>query len=886
MRERLSIPLLISDESSESNTSSVVQPNIRHPVQHERGGTVRIGTEAQIRDEIARAREAEAAIRAADNIRLQQERNDILEAHTTLINERRAFEERTRAVNLAQEREWNELVPAIPLEQDIPRNPEWVSRVALQRTRFNYLREFGESNIADQGIRFDGDGNPHERERDAAHERDAAAAYFLQNNLDPGWAFVQNTAGNNANAGRVPLQDRGHQDRPPHMQENVDIIRDDQHDRNSSGNDPSGPEDSDSGSVPPDNEKIVAKILTTIPPKMRRYIIEKRNWVPELLDRWKLMSYCLDYEERQDRAVYYDRIYEKEHHKRSAPDPKPQDTRKRNETGRFERADNRHDERREMINVGTIHLGMITTTIDRIDLDRAPVEMTMAIIADVRIIAIGLHSIRITSNEETRGMRPNLSYAILVNVRAMQEGADAGPSNGPGTAEAAAANETDGHNERRTRSHTSSEFGSERNLSYYDEIEERSSHASSRSSVGHCGIRTLEDYDDLEEDASPAVYSDFTLTENWGRPVPFSWIGPDDIAVSTLHGPMSLSMESLIGLANDDDETVVWIVEPGFDETDALGLVQLFYGYDSLLLREMLADFIFKTENRGLAYFAPSEMSSEQEWCESSWRRIHDGLYPYNPDDPWDEGLVEDSIPDWVNHVLEYGTDDPYDGDSSGTDEEFDAQPSYDDPESSDGLESSLKNSSQCLERYVGLHVEEDELKHEIERMATMSLHPTKRVKIHVSGQKIAYTLCDSGSTTDALSPDFTKVAKIKAHELENPVNVALGTVSSKSKINYGTYASVKYGPINSKEYWDILNIDRYDAIVGSVFMREHQMSLDFEHDVICIKGKAYPAMKLSDEINENVRRSRAVITETPKAAQLLKLNYSEAVAGPSTRRE
>ncbi|KAJ7575929.1 hypothetical protein C8J56DRAFT_900537 [Mycena floridula] len=175
-----------------------------------------------------------------------------------------AFKEHVQATNLAQNREQqerNEIIPAILLEQDIPRNPEWVSRVTLQCTQFNHLREFGESNIADQGIGFDGDSNPHERERDAAYERDAAAAYFLQNNLDPGQAFVQNTAGINANAGRVPLQDRGHRDRPPHMQENADLIQSDQHDHNSSMNDPSGPEDSDSGSdssdVPPLTEPWV-----------------------------------------------------------------------------------------------------------------------------------------------------------------------------------------------------------------------------------------------------------------------------------------------------------------------------------------------------------------------------------------------------------------------------------------------------------------------------------------------------------------------------------------------------------------------------------------------------------------------------------------------------
>ena len=40
-----------------------------------------------------------------------------------------------------------------------------------------------------------------------------------------------------------------------------------------------------------------------------------------------------------------------------------------------------------------------------------------------------------------------------------------------------------------------------------------------------------------------------------------------------------------------------------------------------------------------------------------------------------------------------------------------------------------------------------------------------------------AYTMFDTGSTSDSLSPDFTRVAGMKVFVLEKPLNVQLGTV-------------------------------------------------------------------------------------------------------------
>ena len=41
-----------------------------------------------------------------------------------------------------------------------------------------------------------------------------------------------------------------------------------------------------------------------------------------------------------------------------------------------------------------------------------------------------------------------------------------------------------------------------------------------------------------------------------------------------------------------------------------------------------------------------------------------------------------------------------------------------------------------------------------------------------------------------------------------------------------------------SKEYFDIINIDSYDAILGMEFLRKHQVLIDFVNNCLRIKDK------------------------------------------------
>ena len=78
------------------------------------------------------------------------------------------------------------------------------------------------------------------------------------------------------------------------------------------------------------------------------------------------------------------------------------------------------------------------------------------------------------------------------------------------------------------------------------------------------------------------------------------------------------------------------------------------------------------------------------------------------------------------------------------------------------------------------------------------------------------------------LSPNFIRAAKIELFLLDKPIGIQLAVTGSKSVINYGVNATIKYKGRESKEYFDILNIDYYNAILGTPFLRKHKVIIDF----------------------------------------------------------
>ncbi|KAJ7440665.1 hypothetical protein B0H11DRAFT_1750585 [Mycena galericulata] len=101
-----------------------------------------------------------------------------------------------------------------------------------------------------------------------------------------------------------------------------------------------------------------------------------------------------------------------------------------------------------------------------------------------------------------------------------------------------------------------------------------------------------------------------------------------------------------------------------------------------------------------------------------------------------------------------------------------------------------------------------------------------------INGQ-LAYVLYDSGSTTNSLTPEFAHATRAPRIVLKDQVTLQLGCVGSKSKINYGTRVPVEFGGLKGYVYFDQVNIDRYDGILGTPLLNQHGIILDFRHRMI-----------------------------------------------------
>ena len=56
--------------------------------------------------------------------------------------------------------------------------------------------------------------------------------------------------------------------------------------------------------------------------------------------------------------------------------------------------------------------------------------------------------------------------------------------------------------------------------------------------------------------------------------------------------------------------------------------------------------------------------------------------------------------------------------------------------------------------------------------------------------------------------------------------------------MNFGTAVMIEFASICHNNYLDVANLDKYDCILGTPFLRKHGISLDFNSQEIVIRGK------------------------------------------------
>ena len=105
-----------------------------------------------------------------------------------------------------------------------------------------------------------------------------------------------------------------------------------------------------------------------------------------------------------------------------------------------------------------------------------------------------------------------------------------------------------------------------------------------------------------------------------------------------------------------------------------------------------------------------------------------------------------------------------------------------------------------------------------------------------------SHCLLDNGSEGVLLSLEFMRATGIKTFALEQPIAWQLACIGSQSMIHYRTHVTIKIGCKVVEEYFDIVNVEHYNVILGTPFLRKMGIVLDFRseehtsnssHDVI-----------------------------------------------------
>ncbi|OJT11493.1 hypothetical protein TRAPUB_11984 [Trametes pubescens] len=137
-------------------------------------------------------------------------------------------------------------------------------------------------------------------------------------------------------------------------------------------------------------------------------------------------------------------------------------------------------------------------------------------------------------------------------------------------------------------------------------------------------------------------------------------------------------------------------------------------------------------------------------------------------------------------------------------------------------------------------------------------VHESQRTlcaEIPINGIK-ALVLFDSGCTTDSITPEFVYLCKAGRINLQEPVGLQLGTKGSRTKINFGAQAEIVMGSVRNTHYFDVVDIDKYNTILGTVFCRKYSIVLDFANDRVLVGTQSIPLFKEEAASSKIAKRS------------------------------
>ncbi|KIJ14196.1 hypothetical protein PAXINDRAFT_163398 [Paxillus involutus ATCC 200175] len=98
-----------------------------------------------------------------------------------------------------------------------------------------------------------------------------------------------------------------------------------------------------------------------------------------------------------------------------------------------------------------------------------------------------------------------------------------------------------------------------------------------------------------------------------------------------------------------------------------------------------------------------------------------------------------------------------------------------------------------------------------------------------------ARALVDTGSLSDFMSSTLAEQLHLPCIELSKPLSVQLAIQGSRSKVHFSTKVLFEYQWIKTEQYFNIINLQNNDLILGTPFLFQHQVMVGFNESKVVV---------------------------------------------------
>jgi hypothetical protein len=131
-------------------------------------------------------------------------------------------------------------------------------------------------------------------------------------------------------------------------------------------------------------------------------------------------------------------------------------------------------------------------------------------------------------------------------------------------------------------------------------------------------------------------------------------------------------------------------------------------------------------------------------------------------------------------------------------------------------------------------------------------------------GNIMLHALIDTGCEGEMVSHDAVRLIGKNPSELNEPVPLQLAVAGSRSSIHYGIRVDTLIGGSPIETYFDVVNIDYYDVVLGMPFLKTHRVIIDCAEETAILPDQSNLLITESQAARWQLEQSRAAKLSFP----------------------